>query len=199
MQSRVAKKPYNPILGEVFRCKWDLSDIGLGVTTYLGEQVSHHPPVSAFYFENKERQMFINSYVRTQSKFLGTSVAALLLGKAVVSFGTVGEDYVCTYPNAYGRSIFSVPKLELGGKTTVRCLQSGFYAEVEFKTKAFFGGTHDVSFLGPFLCGVWCACVCVSLALLWPNPPPRLLFPSPLPPLEHRPSSAIATRATLRW
>jgi hypothetical protein len=38
------KKPYNPILGETFRCYW-LHPNG-SKTFYLAEQVSHHPPVS---------------------------------------------------------------------------------------------------------------------------------------------------------
>lgn len=65
-RSGVAKKPYNPILGEVFRCHWDLpSDAdpdGIAKSnsktvkdgpvpwcaenqlTFVSEQVSHHPP-----------------------------------------------------------------------------------------------------------------------------------------------------------
>lgn len=39
------KKPYNPILGETFRCYWLHSN---GTKTfYIAEQVSHHPPVSS--------------------------------------------------------------------------------------------------------------------------------------------------------
>ena len=37
------KKPYNPILGETFRCYW-LHPNG-SKTFYVAEQVSHHPPV----------------------------------------------------------------------------------------------------------------------------------------------------------
>jgi Oxysterol-binding protein len=36
------KKPYNPVLGEVHRC-WTLNT-DAGKVTYVGEQVSHHPP-----------------------------------------------------------------------------------------------------------------------------------------------------------
>lgn len=64
-KSTVAKKPYNPILGEIFQCYWDLNrtDIGVEETeqqsliadgpvpwchgnqlTFIAEQVSHHPP-----------------------------------------------------------------------------------------------------------------------------------------------------------
>lgn len=59
-KSSVAKKPYNPILGEVFKCHWDIpglpADSSSLVTdgpvpwctknhlTFVAEQVSHHPP-----------------------------------------------------------------------------------------------------------------------------------------------------------
>lgn len=58
-KSAVAKKPYNPILGEVFRCHWDIPDVEKDSTlvsdgpvpwcrrdqlTFVAEQVCHHPP-----------------------------------------------------------------------------------------------------------------------------------------------------------
>ena len=59
-KSTVAKKPYNPILGEVFQCHWDIpsnyeKDPSLVTDgpipwcrrdqlTFIAEQVSHHPP-----------------------------------------------------------------------------------------------------------------------------------------------------------
>ena len=35
-------KPFNPILGETFECSFG------GIPVYT-EQISHHPPISAFY------------------------------------------------------------------------------------------------------------------------------------------------------
>lgn len=58
-KSAVAKKPYNPTLGEIFRCHWDIPDIEPDNTvvsdgpvpwcrrdqlTFVAEQVCHHPP-----------------------------------------------------------------------------------------------------------------------------------------------------------
>lgn len=43
------KKPYNPILGETFRCYW-LHPNG-SKTFYVSEQVSHHPPVCRYGFK----------------------------------------------------------------------------------------------------------------------------------------------------
>lgn len=63
-KSGVAKKPYNPILGEIFRCHWNISQssdeaadsvnrlVSDGPVpwckenqlAFIAEQVSHHPP-----------------------------------------------------------------------------------------------------------------------------------------------------------
>lgn len=40
------KKPYNPILGETFRCYW--KHLSGSKTFYIAEQVSHHPPVNFY-------------------------------------------------------------------------------------------------------------------------------------------------------
>jgi len=45
-------KPYNPILGEIFKCHW-INEDG-SKTTYISEQVCHHPPISAFYSYNNQ-------------------------------------------------------------------------------------------------------------------------------------------------
>eukprot|EP00126_Sphaerothecum_destruens_P009676 Sdes_comp20558_c1_seq4m15372 len=141
--SRIAKKPYNPVIGEQFECSWKCGEEG--ITFFMGEQVSHHPPVSAFYFENPKRKICLNGHVLTQSKFLGTSVASLLVGQASLWLLEKDEEYIITYPNAYARSILTVPKMELGGKSSIECKQTGYRSEVEFKTKPIFGGDwHEV-------------------------------------------------------
>ncbi len=105
----VAKKPYNPILGESFQCTWDVpqdkvrplrttstspapaaahstqtaSNEGLGSyrLRFVAEQVSHHPPVSGFYCECKERQICVNTHVWTKSKFMGMSIGVSMVGE----------------------------------------------------------------------------------------------------------------------
>jgi hypothetical protein len=51
-----------------------------------------------------------------------------------------GEVYRVNLPNAYARSILTVPWLELGGKCHIECLQNGYTADVEFHCKPFYGG-----------------------------------------------------------
>jgi len=43
-------KPYNPILGEQFHCKWEHDDGS--VTVLHAEQVSHHPPIACIHVRN---------------------------------------------------------------------------------------------------------------------------------------------------
>ncbi|XP_034949076.1 oxysterol-binding protein-related protein 9 isoform X2 [Chelonus insularis] len=170
-KSGVAKKPYNPILGEIFRCHWnfDKSCGGkeeLNVTSstnssktsdplspvpwcednqlcFLAEQVSHHPPVSAFYAEHRAKKISFNAHVWTKSKFLGLSIGVHNIGKGWINVLEYGEEYVLTFPNGYGRSILTVPWIELGGTTTITCAQTGYHANVEFLTKPFYGGKRN--------------------------------------------------------
>ncbi|XP_032673207.1 oxysterol-binding protein-related protein 9 [Odontomachus brunneus] len=164
-KSGVAKKPYNPILGEIFRCHWNIpntsssdniTDSGSKLISdgpvpwckenqlaFLAEQVSHHPPVSAFYAEHVGKKICFGAHVWTKSKFLGLSIGVHNVGKGWVNVLQHGEEYVLTFPNGYGRSILTVPWIELGGSVTISCLQSGYHATVEFLTKPFYGGKRN--------------------------------------------------------
>lgn len=48
------------------------------------------------------------------------------------------EEYVVTFPSGFGRSILTVPWVELGGKVNINCPQTGYVANIEFKCKQFF-------------------------------------------------------------
>ena len=52
LQGILHSKPYNPILGEVFRCKYIHKD---SKTTFLAEQVCHHPPITAVHMANSQK------------------------------------------------------------------------------------------------------------------------------------------------
>ncbi|XP_055066837.1 oxysterol-binding protein-related protein 10 isoform X1 [Misgurnus anguillicaudatus] len=170
----VAKKPYNPILGENFHCIWDVprdkvrplrttgsspapavapsvqtsSTEGVGSYRlhFVAEQVSHHPPVSGFYCECKERRICVNTHVWTKSKFMGMSIGVSMVGEGVLHLLDHDEEYVFTLPSAYARSILTVPWVELGGKVSIACAKSGYSATVTFHTKPFYGGkVHRVT------------------------------------------------------
>ncbi|KAK2161827.1 hypothetical protein NP493_1555g00006 [Ridgeia piscesae] len=157
-RSQIAKKPYNPIIGETFRCSYDLPDMTdkkdekisgplpwstENCVSFIAEQVSHHPPISAFYAEHFKNRISIDGYVWTKSKFLGLSVGVYMVGQSVLSVADYGEEYIMTFPNAYGRSILTVPWIELGGKIEITCAKTGYHATVDFLTKPFYGGKKN--------------------------------------------------------
>ncbi|KAK0168763.1 hypothetical protein PV327_002533 [Microctonus hyperodae] len=104
-----------------------------------------HPKhfVSAFYAEHRAKKISFNAHVWTKSKFLGLSIGVHNIGKGWVNVLEHGEEYVLTFPNGYGRSILTVPWIELGGGTTITCAQTGYQATIEFITKPFYGGKRN--------------------------------------------------------
>ena len=129
------KKPYNPILGEVFYAKWDTAT--RGTTKMVAEQVSHHPPVSAFFFENRKSNVLFNGHIYTRSKFLGNSAACIMEGQSQLYFiNRNAEEYVITMPTVYVRGvIWGTLIMEIGGKVTLSCKTTDTHCEIEFKTK----------------------------------------------------------------
>lgn len=131
------KKPYNPILGERFRCFWSHPETS-SRTFYIAEQVSHHPPISAFYVTNRQDGFCISGSILAKSKFYGNSISAILDGTATLSLLTRGEDYLITMPYAHCKGIIMGPLgLELGGKVEIKCEKTGYHTEMEFRLKPF--------------------------------------------------------------
>jgi len=123
----VAKKPYNPVLGETFHCSWEVprdkvnkvnpgranpvsgrDPASWGVSNnsqqgpaagdepaggcyrvgFVAEQVSHHPPVSGFYCECREKRMCVSAHVWTKSKFMGMSIGVSMVGEGKLCYET---------------------------------------------------------------------------------------------------------------
>nr|XP_027199702.1 oxysterol-binding protein-related protein 9-like [Dermatophagoides pteronyssinus] len=153
----IAKKPYNPILGEVFRCYWNLSSTTTTTNNndsplpwaktsdliFIAEQVSHHPPISAFYAENIEKRIMCCAQIWTKSKFLGLSIGVNNIGKGSIYLLDHDEEYTCTFPSAYGRSILTEPWFEFGGSVQIECEKSGYQTKIDFLTKPFYGGKRN--------------------------------------------------------
>jgi hypothetical protein len=143
-------------LGETFRCRWTVPGLKLtgkrttdgpfpgsdiNQVTFVAEQVSHHPPISAFYAEHPAKRISLSAHILTKSFGLGLSIGVENIGNATIFLQDFDEKYVLTFPNSYGRSIMSSkPWIELGGKVEIKCEKTGYYAEIEFLTKPFLGG-----------------------------------------------------------
>ncbi|XP_045121267.1 oxysterol-binding protein-related protein 8-like isoform X14 [Portunus trituberculatus] len=133
------KKPYNPILGETFRCYWRHPNGSR--TFYVAEQVSHHPPVSALYVTNRQEGFSVSATVLAKSKFYGNSTSAILDGNVQLSLLPRGEDYIMNMPYAHCKGILmGTLTMELGGKVTVECEKTGYKTELEFKLRPFLSG-----------------------------------------------------------
>ncbi|CAG5121302.1 unnamed protein product, partial [Candidula unifasciata] len=115
--SEIAKKPYNPILGETFKCHWHIpepsEDTDMAADgpipwakrndlVFIAEQVSHHPPISAFYAENYSKRISLDGYIWTKSKFLGLSIGVHMIGECVLSVLDYDEEYTLSFPSGYG-------------------------------------------------------------------------------------------------
>ncbi|XP_067416012.1 oxysterol-binding protein-related protein 8 isoform X3 [Emydura macquarii macquarii] len=139
------KKPYNPILGETFRCMW-IHPRTNSKTFYIAEQVSHHPPVSAFYVSNRKDGFCLSGSILAKSKFYGNSLSAILDGEGRLMFLNRGEDYVMTMPYAHCKGIlYGTMTLELGGTVNIACEKTGYSATIEFKLKPFLGNNDSVN------------------------------------------------------
>ncbi|KAJ8704873.1 hypothetical protein PYW08_012193 [Mythimna loreyi] len=142
---RGLKKPYNPVLGETFRCCWK-HGAGESYTFYLAEQVSHHPPVSAFYVTNRKEGFVIEGSLLAKSKFYGNSTSAILEGIARIHLLNWGETYITTAPYAHCKGIvIGTLSMELGGKVHIMCPDNGYQADVEFKLRSFLGGADQTN------------------------------------------------------
>uniref|UniRef100_A0A673NDZ1 Oxysterol-binding protein n=1 Tax=Sinocyclocheilus rhinocerous TaxID=307959 RepID=A0A673NDZ1_9TELE len=64
-------KPFNPLLGETYELVRD--DLGFRL---ISEQVSHHPPVSAFHAEGLQKDFVFHGSIYPKLKFWGKSVEA---------------------------------------------------------------------------------------------------------------------------
>uniref|UniRef100_A0A8C2GSJ8 Oxysterol-binding protein n=1 Tax=Cyprinus carpio TaxID=7962 RepID=A0A8C2GSJ8_CYPCA len=143
------KKPYNPIIGETFRCLWIHSKTN-SKTFYIAEQVSHHPPVSAFYVSNRKDGFCLSGSILAKSKFYGNSLSAILDGEARLSFLNRGEDYVMNMPYAHCKGthlgiLYGTMTLELGGQVSIACEKTGYSAQLEFRLKPFLGSSDIVN------------------------------------------------------
>jgi hypothetical protein len=68
-QETFEKKPLNAVLGENHIC-WAVHDEnGDDVSAFIGEQVSHHPPISAYQVTNRKHELGMTANISFGVKF----------------------------------------------------------------------------------------------------------------------------------
>ncbi|KAF1920466.1 hypothetical protein BDU57DRAFT_440238 [Ampelomyces quisqualis] len=163
-------KPYNSTLGEFFRCNWKIEDghptlktptsapsssansvTGDGkpvIVSYLTEQTSHHPPVSAFYVDCPEKGISARGYDQLSAKFTGTSVRVVAgahnLGIFVTLKNRDNEEYQLTHPAAYlGGLLRGSLSVSVADTCYITCPKTGLKVILEYIEEGWLGRTQN--------------------------------------------------------
>lgn len=140
------KKPLNPFLGELFLGSWNDE---AGKTTLISEQVSHHPPATAYCIRNEKTGVQLEGYNAQKASFKSTIIVKQI-GHAVLTIPVGGtgdnqelERYLITLPSLHIEGlIFGAPFVELDGSTTITS-SSGFSAKIDYSGKGWLSGKKN--------------------------------------------------------
>ncbi|KAK3115424.1 hypothetical protein LTR53_005226 [Teratosphaeriaceae sp. CCFEE 6253] len=168
-------KPYNSTLGEFFRCQWEVEDTApslrgqevkanlqqtiaapQGATTkgkpvkvsYLTEQTSHHPPVSAYYVDCPDKGISARGFDQLSAKFTGTSVKVTAgqynQGIFVNLHNRANEEYQMTHPAAYlGGFLRGNLYVSVADTCFITCEKTGIKVILEYMEEGYFGKTQN--------------------------------------------------------
>ncbi|PFH57919.1 hypothetical protein XA68_14408 [Ophiocordyceps unilateralis] len=137
------KKPLNPFLGELFLGSWTDE---AGETTLVSEQVSHHPPATAYCIRNRKTGVQLQGYNAQKATFKSTIVVKQI-GHAVLTL-PIGdkkeeERYLITLPSLHIEGlIFGTPFVELDGTSTI-VSSSGYTAKIDYSGRGWLSGKKN--------------------------------------------------------
>ncbi|XP_061878640.1 oxysterol-binding protein-related protein 1-like isoform X2 [Entelurus aequoreus] len=128
-------KPFNPLLGETYELVRD--DLGF---RWVSEQVSHHPPVSAFHAEGLKDNFVFHGSIYPKLKFWGKSIEAEPKGIITLELPKYNEAYTWTNPTCCVHNII-VGQLwiEQYGSVEVVNHKTGERCSMTFKPCGLFG------------------------------------------------------------
>ncbi|KAI0729684.1 hypothetical protein C8Q72DRAFT_827296 [Fomitopsis betulina] len=136
------KKPLNPVLGEVFYGYWPDID-GRGQSNLVVEQVSHHPPITAFYIENPSKGIFLHGHNAQKTSFSGGSIIVKQIGHAVLTVNLPDgdkEEFLITLPRLRIDGLwYGSPYIELSETSYIQS-STGWLSTIEYKGKGYFSG-----------------------------------------------------------
>jgi hypothetical protein len=134
-REEIEKKPFNPTIGEE-HMGWieiDKDDW----TEMIAEQVSHHPPLTAFFVRNKKRNLNLKGSLDFGVSFGGANHTVITSGGGGV-LSTQYEDYSLSklVPNLIiRRVIFGVKYYMWDGPFIIECPSNGYKLELNFSEK----------------------------------------------------------------
>lgn len=135
------KKPLNPFLGELFLGTWTDE---AGETTLISEQVSHHPPATAYCISNNKTGVRLEGYNAQKATFKSTIIVKQI-GHAVliIPVGDKTERYLITLPSLHIEGlIFGAPFVELDGASTITS-SSGYTAKIDYSGRGWLSGKKN--------------------------------------------------------
>jgi hypothetical protein len=123
---------FNPILGETFEYVDEVRGY-----TYLAEQVSHHPPISATHAISKNWIFYQNSNPKTS--FLGNALEIDTQGRTHIYFPNSKDHYYYTNPKTRMQNlIIGKMWVEHHGELKITNLKNGDTCSVTFQKCGFF-------------------------------------------------------------
>ncbi len=129
------KKPFNPLLGETYTLNYKDKNKEFH---FFSEQVSHHPPISAFVCKNKNYT--VNGNVGISMKFWGKSLEFSPTGYIEIKLHTYNEVYT------YNRGVSSIenilmgtPYIDHGGEMKFTNKSLGYKASIKLKKRGWTG------------------------------------------------------------
>lgn len=130
---KLYKKPYNPVVGESHYCFIESAG---KKTRYLGEQVTHHPPVSAFYMDREEEGVSVQGNISFGVKFHVNSATVATNGFIKVKLDKHDEEYTFdkSTPDLLMKNVvFGTRQMKWQKGIEVLCPNSGFKATITFQ------------------------------------------------------------------
>lgn len=128
-QEQMEKKPFNAVIGEQ-HIAWIEHDEN-NWSEYISEQVSHHPPISAFFLRNKKENIILNSNLEFAVHFGGNH--ATIVSNGGVSLETGFESYKMNKisPNmVIQRVVWGTKYFMWDGEISMECPATGYKVEM---------------------------------------------------------------------
>ncbi|ODQ68494.1 Oxysterol-binding protein [Nadsonia fulvescens var. elongata DSM 6958] len=141
------KKPLNPFLGEIFMGKYQPAagtpTRDIGETILVSEQVSHHPPITAYSIFNDKAGIELQGFSGFKASFSAASIGVKQVGHALVYIKEYDEHYLITLPVLHIEGILSfAPYVELEGHSFIQST-SGYSADLSYSGKGYFSGKKN--------------------------------------------------------
>jgi len=133
VEAKMYKKPYNPVVCETHSCYIESNG---GSTHFIGEQVSHHPPVTALHVRNEDSGVSLQGTISFGVKFWLNSVTVNTTGYITVTMAKHGgEEYAFqkALPDLHLKNVvFGTRRMRWQNTIKIVCKQTNCEAEITF-------------------------------------------------------------------